>query len=156
MDALGLPLPSNHILEKHLYGKKASPWDVLSDISEAYWDIHFPVNQHDEKEIKKVNKTIYVFTRLHRVSGRIRIPRFAGCGTWKGQTVARKICNTSTGQEIGLMKMFTFISNNNGLMEDHWNMHEYSLSGVSLSHDLKNKDYVICRITRELLSKEKK
>ncbi|KAG8379141.1 hypothetical protein BUALT_Bualt07G0057300 [Buddleja alternifolia] len=157
--AMGLPLPSKHILEKDLYGEKASPWDVLSDVSKAYWDLHVPVNHDDEKEIKKVKKTIYVFTRLKRVNGRRGNARSAGCGTWKGQTVGRKICKGSTREEIGLMKMFTFIPNNKaGLIKDHWNMHEYSLSGVSLSCDevKNNKDYVICRITREIILKKEK
>ncbi|KAG8368890.1 hypothetical protein BUALT_Bualt15G0093600 [Buddleja alternifolia] len=158
--AMGLPLPSNHILEKDLYGEKASPWDVLSDISEAYWDIHIPVNVNnhdDKKEVKKVKKSIYVFTRLKRVNeGSRNFVRVAGCGTWKGQTVPRKIRKGSSGEEIGAMKMFTFIVNNKGLIKDHWIMHEYSLSGVSLSCDLKNKDYVICRITREFFKEEKK
>ncbi|KAG8379143.1 hypothetical protein BUALT_Bualt07G0057500 [Buddleja alternifolia] len=123
--AMGLPLPSKHILEKDLYGEKASPWDVLSDVSEAYWDLHVPVNHDDEKEIKKVKKTIYVFTRLKRVNRRRGNARSAGCGTWKGQTVGRKI-------------LFTF--------------------RVSLSCDevKNNKDYVICRITREIILKKEK
>ncbi|KAG8363991.1 hypothetical protein BUALT_Bualt19G0079900 [Buddleja alternifolia] len=158
--AMGLPLPSNHILERDLYGEKASPWDVLSDISGAYWDTHIPVNMNnhdDKKEIKKVKKSIYVFTRLKRVNeGSRNMARIAGCGTWKGQTVPRKIRKGSSGEEIGVMKMFTFIANNKGLIKDHWIMHEYSLSGVSLSCDLKNKDYVICKITREFFEEKKK
>ncbi|KAG8364552.1 hypothetical protein BUALT_Bualt18G0009000 [Buddleja alternifolia] len=156
--AMGLPLPSKHILEKEVYGEKASPWDVLSDVSEAYWDLHVPMNIHDEKEkqIKKVKKTIYVFTRLKRVNGRIRFARIAGCGTWKGQAV-RTIYNINR-EEIGMMKTFTFIANNKGggLINDHWIMHEYSLSGVSLRRVVEDKDYVICRITREFFEETKK
>ncbi|KAL0383293.1 UNVERIFIED_CONTAM: protein CUP-SHAPED COTYLEDON 1 [Sesamum calycinum] len=148
--AMGLQLPWNPILEKTMYGENANPWDVFADVQ---WDTS--VVTREDKESKNVKRVIYVFTKLSKVCGKTRIARTAGSGTWDGQTGARKIYNKS-GQVIGQMKMFTFISKTPGdsrKEHDHWIMHEYSLAGVSLNCELKYKDYVICRITRS--SKEK-
>ncbi|KAK4432966.1 NAC domain-containing protein 60 [Sesamum alatum] len=151
--AMGLELPWNPLLEKTIYGtKNADPWDVFSDVE---WDTC--VTGAEGKECKKVKNVVYVFTKLSKVNGKTRVARTAGCGTWDGQTGARKIYNNS-GQLIGQMKMFTFTvknppSDGTKQRDHHWIMHEYSLAGVSLNCELPNKDYVICRITRS--SKEK-
>ncbi|KAK6148035.1 hypothetical protein DH2020_018947 [Rehmannia glutinosa] len=148
--AMGLPiLPWNRILEKDVYGKNADPWVVFSDINDSHWEIHV-------KESKKIiNREIYVFTKLSKVNAeKTRIKRRAGCGTWNGQAT-RKIYNESR-KLIGFMKTFTYEVMKAGLdddtrqeiNDDHWIMHEYSLAGIPLEHELKYKDYVICKITR--------
>ncbi|KAK6118801.1 hypothetical protein DH2020_047457 [Rehmannia glutinosa] len=141
---MGLPIPWS-ILEKDLYGERANPWDVFSDVNDSAWEI-----------VKDVNRVIYVFTKLSKVNAeKTRIARRAGCGSWNGQTT-RKIFNASK-KLIGFMKMFSFKVTKEGGSEDtrvqqerddHWIMHEYSLAGVSLQYELKYKDYVICKITR--------
>ncbi|KAK4416930.1 NAC domain-containing protein 60 [Sesamum alatum] len=150
--AMGLELPWNPLLEKTIYGENTDPWDVFSDVQ---WDTS--VTGAEGKECKNVKSVVYVFTKLSKVNGKTRIARTAGCGTWDGQTGARKIYNNS-GQLIGQMKMFTFTvknppSDGTKQRDHHWIMHEYSLAGVSLNCELPYKDYVMCRITRS--SKEK-
>ncbi|KAL0458951.1 UNVERIFIED_CONTAM: NAC domain-containing protein 60 [Sesamum latifolium] len=144
--AMGLHLPWNPLLEKTIYGETADPWNVFADVP---W--HTSVSSGEGKECKNVKSVIYVFTKLSKVSGKIRIARTAGCGTWDGQTGARNIYNNS-GQLIGHMKTFTYTVKNTSpdvrKQRDHWIMHEYSLAGVSLNAELPYKDYVICRITR--------
>ncbi|KAL0435132.1 UNVERIFIED_CONTAM: protein CUP-SHAPED COTYLEDON 1 [Sesamum radiatum] len=144
--AMGLHLPWNPVLEKTIYGETANPWDVFADVP---WDTSDSTGEG--KECKNVKSVIYVFTKLSKVSGKTRIARTAGCGTWDGQTGARKIHNNS-GQLIGHMKMFSYTVKNTPpdvrKQRDHWIMHEYSLAGVSLNGELPFKDYVICRITR--------
>ncbi|KAK4432965.1 NAC domain-containing protein 60 [Sesamum alatum] len=150
--AMGLEMPWKPLLEKTIYGENADPWDVFSDVE---WDTC--VTGEEGKECKKVKSVVYVFTKLSKVNGKTRIARSAGCGTWDGQTGARKIYNNS-GQLIGQMKMFTFTvknppSDGTKQRDHHWIMHAYSLAGVSLNCELPYKDYVMCRITRS--SKEK-
>ncbi|KAK6114786.1 hypothetical protein DH2020_007055 [Rehmannia glutinosa] len=137
--AIGLPIPWS-ILEKDLYGERANPWDVFSDVNDSAWEI-----------VKDVNRVIYVFTKLSKVNAeKTRIARRAGCGTWDGQTTRKNIYNESK-ELIGFMKMFSFKVTKEGGSEDrddHWIMHEYSLAGVCLQYELKYKEYVICKITR--------
>ncbi|KAI3455052.1 hypothetical protein Pfo_011715, partial [Paulownia fortunei] len=151
--AMGLPMPWNQLLEKDLYGENADPWDVLGDVGDFH--LHASVSR-EEKEFKHVKRVIYVFTRLSKINGKSRIARKAGCGTWDGQTGARKIYDEPE-QLIGFMKMLTFQAKkgpgDDTRQRDRCIMHEYSLAGISLNCELKYKDYAICRITR--LSKEK-
>ncbi|EYU40106.1 hypothetical protein MIMGU_mgv1a026565mg, partial [Erythranthe guttata] len=104
---------------------------------------------------KKFKHVTYVFTKLSRVNGKTRIARRTKSGTWKGQTSGKEIYDESSGNLIGLSKMFTFYENkpkgSSGEEEEehgHWIMHEFSLAGVCLNFELKIKDYAICRITR--------
>ncbi|KAK6155043.1 hypothetical protein DH2020_009291 [Rehmannia glutinosa] len=142
--AMGLPiLPWSPILEKDLYGEKANPWDVFSDVDDARWEIS------QESKKNKVNRVICVFTRLSKV--KTRVARRAGCGTWDGQTAKKEIYDESGKELIGFKKMFTFEVNkgsNTWSTSDHGIMHEYTLTGVLLERELKYKDYVVCKITR--------
>ncbi|XP_012834177.1 PREDICTED: NAC domain-containing protein 67-like [Erythranthe guttata] len=134
-------LPWNRMPEKDIYG---DPWEVLQDV---HWE-----DFHSEKKFKHVT---YVFTKLSRVNDKTRIARRTKSGTWKGQTSGKEIYDESSGNLIGLSKMFTFYENkpkgSSGEEEEehgHWIMHEFSLAGVCLNFELKIKDYAICRITR--------
>ncbi|KAL0458954.1 UNVERIFIED_CONTAM: NAC domain-containing protein 60 [Sesamum latifolium] len=120
--AMGLHLPWNPLLEKTIYGETADPWNVFADVP---W--HTSVSSGEGKECKNVKSVIYVFTKLSKVSGKIRIARTAGCDVYLYGEEYFPRCQKQ---------------------RDHWIMHEYSLAGVSLNAELPYKDYVICRITR--------
>ncbi|EYU24241.1 hypothetical protein MIMGU_mgv1a022991mg [Erythranthe guttata] len=142
--SMGIPLPWNWMSEKEIYGETADPWEVLQDV---HWE-----DFHSETEFKNVT---YVLTKLLRVNGKTRIARRTKSGTWKGQTSGKEIYDESSGNLIGLSKMFTFYKNKpkgrSGEEEEehgHWIMQEFSLAGVCLNFELKFKDYAICRITR--------
>ncbi|KAL2548950.1 NAC transcription factor 25-like [Forsythia ovata] len=80
--AFGQPLPRSFIMEKELYGDNANPWDVFSDTDPWKTETKF-----DENETKSIKNTIFVFTKLSKISPK-RISRKAGCGLWDGQTGA--------------------------------------------------------------------
>ncbi|EYU40107.1 hypothetical protein MIMGU_mgv1a020224mg [Erythranthe guttata] len=142
--SMGTPLPWNWMSEKEIYGETADPWEVLQDV---HWE-----DFHSETKFKHVT---YVLTKLLRVNGKTRIARRTKSGTWKGQTSGKEIYDESSGNLIGLSKMFTFYKNKpkgrSGEEEEehgHWIMQEFSLAGVCLNFELKFKDCAICRITR--------
>ncbi|XP_012854545.1 PREDICTED: NAC transcription factor 29-like isoform X3 [Erythranthe guttata] len=151
-ESMGIQLPWNPMSKKDIYGQK-DPWEVFQDV---HWD-----DFHSENKFKHVT---YVLTKLLRLNGKTRIARRTKSGTWKGQTSGKEIYDESSGNLIGLSKMFTFYKNKpkgrSGEEEEeehgHWIMHEFSLAGVSLNFELKFKDYAICRITRTFSKENKK
>ncbi|XP_012834173.1 PREDICTED: uncharacterized protein LOC105955019 [Erythranthe guttata] len=136
---MGIPLPWNWMSEKEIYGETADPWEVLQDV---HWE-----DFHSETKFKHVT---YVLTKLLRVNGKTRIARRTKSGTWKGQTSGKEIYDESSGNLIGLSKMFTFYKNKpkgrSGEEEEehgHWIMQEFSLAGNHLDVSkgkLKGKD----------------
>ncbi|XP_012834175.1 PREDICTED: NAC transcription factor ONAC010-like [Erythranthe guttata] len=98
--SMGIPLPWNLMSEKEIYGETTDPWEVLQDV---HWE-----DFHSETKFKHVT---YVLTKLLRVNGMTRIARRTKSGTWKGQTSGKEIYDESSGNLIGLSKMFTFYKN---------------------------------------------
>ncbi|KAL2530943.1 NAC transcription factor 25-like [Forsythia ovata] len=146
--ANGLPLPSDAILDKDLYGKNGTPWVVFSENDP--WEVV------GECEVSVSKKEIFVFTKLTNM-GKRHIVRVAGCGTWGGKSKPKYIKNCN-GEVIGIKKSFTFKVNGDLKPEEmnmvpmengHWIMHEYTLAGISLE-GVKNKDYAVCRILWDL------
>ncbi|CAA2950589.1 UV radiation resistance-associated gene -like [Olea europaea subsp. europaea] len=143
---MGLPLTCNRIIDRNLYGKNGTPWDVFSNNDP--WEIV------GDSEVDVLKKEIYVFTKLEKRRSS-RIVRVAGCGTWDGKCVPKDIEN-GEGEVIGFKKSFTFKVNGNLTQDelnkkhDHWIMHEYTLNR-SPSEVVDNTDYAVCRISWELL-----
>ncbi|KAL2503887.1 NAC domain containing protein 41 [Abeliophyllum distichum] len=139
--ANGLPLPSDAIIDKDLYGKNGTPWFVFSE--------NDPWKVVGECEVSVSKKEIFVFTKLSKM-GKHNIERIAGCGTWGGKSKPKYIKNCN-GEVIGIKKSFTFKVNGDLKPEEmnmengHWIMHEYTLAGISLE-GVKNEDYAVCRI----------
>ncbi|CAA0809499.1 Unknown protein [Striga hermonthica] len=151
----GLPLPVNDlILEADVYGPHADPRLIFPDTTDPRWD--FVSEKPFPDGTIMVTRVAYVLTKLSKInSGKTRIARRAGPGTWSGQT-SREI-HDEQQLLIGHMKMFTYEPDcrERRKADDHWIMHEYSLAGPCLDNEqLKHTEYVICKITR--VSKETK
>ncbi|XP_022860409.1 NAC domain-containing protein 104-like [Olea europaea var. sylvestris] len=143
--AMGFPLTCNRIIDRNLYGKNGTPWDVFSNNDP--WEIV------GDSEVDVLKKEIYVFTKLEKIT-RKHIVRVAGCGTWDGKSTPKDIWNCE-GKIIGVKKWFTFKVNGNLTQDElnkkhgRWTMHEYTLKGSSFE-GVDNTDYAVCRISWEL------
>ncbi|KAL2506939.1 NAC domain-containing protein 19 [Abeliophyllum distichum] len=148
--AMRQSLPWDGILEKNLYEDNAMPWVILT---ENDWEISQKTARVYENSVSK--DEIYVFTKLKKIAG-LRFVRVAGSGYWDDNQVITKIKNRQ-GEIVGIKKSFTFkVKGGKGQEKiDHkekgrWIMHEYTLAGVSLVQEVKDSDYAICRIFRDL------
>ncbi|KAL2530220.1 NAC domain containing protein 32 [Forsythia ovata] len=148
--AMRQPLPWDGILEKNLYGDNATPWVILT---ENDWEISRQTARAYEDSVSK--DEMYVFTKLKKI-GTVRFGRVAGSGKWNDNQPFKYIKNRQ-GEIIGIKKIFTFkVKGEKGhekmdhMEKGHWIMHQYTLAGVSLVQEVKDSDYAICRIIRDL------
>ncbi|KAL3506289.1 hypothetical protein ACH5RR_031671 [Cinchona calisaya] len=122
----------NLIIERDLYGEKATPWTLFTD--DDPWQI--PVDMLGT--VRRNEKVIYVYTKLSHVgkTGMKNKIRTAGCGEWHGNATAAVKKN---GVTIGRKRTFTFKTKEETTTVGQWTMYEYSLEGG-------DNDVVVCKI----------
>ncbi|XP_028116265.1 NAC domain-containing protein 68-like [Camellia sinensis] len=129
------PLPCDNVIKDYdLYGEKEP--STIFDGAEA--NIH------------------YIFTILKKKTKKgARVDRTAGTGTWKGVDASKPIYDGNR-RLIGSKKNFVYLTKSK--TKGGWNMVEYNLEGIAEKHALKLgkvTDYVICRITKNAISKNR-
>ncbi|CAI9117998.1 OLC1v1019497C1 [Oldenlandia corymbosa var. corymbosa] len=131
-----LPAMSEMMIERDIYGKNATPWELFrdDDPSLPWQQVVDSLGKLNEQEY-----VLYVFTKLTSVGkvGKKHKNRVAGCGSWH-QNLPNEVTDQD-GNKIGNKKIFKFKHRQEGI-PTKWIMYEYSLLG--------HEEYVLCKIKR--------